>query len=597
MGYLPVADYGVIGDMRSVALVGKHGSIDWCCLPAFDSPSVFGAILDDEKGGFWSVAPRVESDCKQMYLPDTNVLITRFFADEGMAEVTDFMTVGREPRRIVRIVKAIRGPLAFRMECRPAFDYARQRHEVELDREGRAALFRAPACQFVLQADRALERQEGAAVAEFTMQGGEEAVFTLCYDDCGDTARLIAERADGQELLTETVRYWRSWARQSRYEGRWRETVTRSALVLKLLTYEPTGAIVAAPTTSLPERVGGVRNWDYRYTWVRDAAFTVYSLIRLGYTAEAGAFARFMQARAHEEDPKNGPLDVMYGIDGRHDLKEIELPHLAGYRGSRPVRVGNAAYGHLQLDIYGELMDSLYLYDKHGRPLSYEMWTTVERLLDWVVEHWQDDDRSIWEVRGPTRPFTYSKLQCWVALDRGLRLARKRSFPSGGVRWYEERDRIYKAIMTEGWNEGAGSFTQFFGSDAVDASALMMPLMLFVAPDDPRMIATLARIRQDLSTDGLVLRYKIGEASHDGLPGGEGFFSVCSFWLVEAMARAGQVEEAQLLFEKLLGYANHLGLYSEEIGLRGELLGNFPQALTHLGLISAAFNLNRLLPG
>jgi GH15 family glucan-1,4-alpha-glucosidase len=395
--------------------------------------------------------------------------------------------------------------------------------------------------------------------------------------------------------LQETVRYWRAWARQSRYQGRWRETVTRSALVLKLLTYEPTGAIVAAPTTSLPELVGGERNWDYRYTWVRDAAFTVYSLMRLGYTSEARAFACFIQARAQEEEPENGPLDVMYGIDGRHELPEFELGHLDGYRGSRPVRIGNAASEHLQLDIYGELMDSIYLYDKYGARLSYEMWSTVERLLDWVVEHWEEDDRSIWEVRGPQRPFTFSKLQCWVALDRGVRLARKRSFPSERNRWREERDRIYRAIMRDGWNEQERAFTQYFGSSAVDASALMMPLMLFVAPDDPRMLSTLDRIRRDLGTDSLVLRYRIGEASHDGLPGGEGFFSVCSFWLVEAMARAGQVEEAQLLFEKLLGYANHLGLYSEEIGARGELLGNFPQALTHLGLISAAFNLDRLL--
>jgi GH15 family glucan-1,4-alpha-glucosidase len=588
MAYLPIESYGVIGDMRSVALVGKNGSIDWCCLPAFDSPSVFGAILDDEKGGFWSLAPSVECAVKQMYLPDTNVLITRFFADEGMAEVIDFMTVGRDPRRIVRIVKGIRGPIPFRMECRPAFDYARQGHGVEPG-DGRV-VFAGPGLRLTLHAGREVERRESGVAAEFTLKGGEEAAFALCHGEGS------CDPVDAQALLTDTVRYWRAWARQSRYQGRWREIVTRSALVLKLLTYEPTGAIVAAPTTSLPEEIGGVRNWDYRYTWVRDAAFTVYSLMRLGYTAEAGAFARFMQARAQEEEPTDGPLDVMYGIDGRHELEEVELRHLSGYRGSRPVRVGNAAYGHLQLDIYGELMDSLYLYDKHGRPLSYEMWTTCERLLDWVVKHWRDDDRSIWEVRGPTRPFTYSKLQCWVALDRGVRLARKRSFPSGGAQWYAERDQIYKAIMQEGWNERAGSFTQYFGSDAVDASALMMPLMLFLAPDDPRMVATLARIRQDLATDGLTLRYKIGEASHDGLPGEEGYFSVCSFWLVEAMARAGQVEEAQLLFEKLLGYANHLGLYSEEIGLKGELLGNFPQALTHLGLISAAFNLNRLLP-
>jgi GH15 family glucan-1,4-alpha-glucosidase len=595
MAYLPIEKYGVIGDMRSIALVGKNGSIDWCCLPAFDSPSVFGAILDDAKGGFWSLSPVAQSKIRQMYLPDTNVLMTRFFSDEGMAEVTDFMPVGRDPRQIIRIAKAIRGPIRFRMECRPAFDYAREPHEIAFDRERRSAMFTSPRQQFVLHAGRPLDRDGPAAVAEFTLEGGEEAVFALCHSDGKADGSLVKQPVDGLALLQETVRYWRGWARQSRYGGRWRETVTRSALVLKLLTYEPTGAIVAAPTTSLPELVGGVRNWDYRYTWVRDAAFTVYSLMRLGYTSEAGAFACFMQARAKEEEPKNGPLDVMYGIDGRHELPEFELGHLDGYRGSRPVRIGNAAAEHLQLDIYGELMDSIYLYDKYGAPLSYDMWSTVERLLDWVMGHWEEDDRSIWEVRGPSRPFTFSKLQCWVALDRGVRLARKRSFPSERNRWREERDRIYRTIMRDGWNEQERAFTQYFGSSAVDASALMMPLMLFVAPSDPRMLSTLDRIRRDLGTDSLLLRYRVGEASHDGLPGAEGFFTVCSFWLVEAMARAGQVEEAQLLFEKLLGYANHLGLYSEEIGARGELLGNFPQGLTHLGLISAAFNLDRLL--
>jgi GH15 family glucan-1,4-alpha-glucosidase len=596
MSYQPIEHYGVIGDMRSIALVGKNGSIDWCCLPAFDSPSVFAAILDERKGGFWSLAPSVEDvTVKQMYLPDTNVLVTRFFADEGMAEVIDFMAVGHETREIVRIAKVIRGPIPFRMECRPAFDYARQEHEVTIDEGRSAALFASPGQQFALQGGFPLKRDGGAAIAEFQLEGGEEAVFTLRHCEGKADSSTSAQPVDGQALLQETVRYWRAWARKSRYQGRWREMVTRSALALKLLTYEPTGAIVAAATTSLPEQVGGVRNWDYRFTWVRDAAFTVYSLIRLGYTEEAGAFARFMQERAKEEDPKGGPLNVMYGIDGRHELTEAELGHLEGYRGSKPVRIGNAAYGHLQLDIYGELMDSLYLYDKYGAPLSYEMWATVERLLDWVVRNWEEPDQSIWEVRGPRRPFTYSKLQCWVALDRGIRLARKRSFPSEADRWWRERDRIYMAIMRQGWNVDKQAFTQYLGSDAVDAATLMMPLMLFLAPGDPRMLATLARIRQDLGTDGLVLRYRIGEAAQDGLPGGEGFFMVCSFWLVEAMARAGQVEEAQLLFEKLLGYANHLGLYSEEISHRGELLGNFPQALTHLGLISAAHNLDRLL--
>lgn len=603
MSYQPIENYGVIGDMRSVALVGKNGSIDWCCLPAFDSPSVFAAILDDGKGGFWKLAPAFECEVRQMYLPDTNVLVTRFFADQGMAELIDFMPIGREAggeteqasRQVVRIAKSIRGSVPFRMECRPAFDYARQPHKVHFDRDNCGAVFASTRQQFVLKSERPLQQQGTAAVAEFTLEGGQEAAFALRHHNGSADLQLAGQQIDSMGLLGETVRFWRDWSRRSVYHGRWREMVNRSALVLKLLTYLPTGAIVAAPTTSLPESIGGVRNWDYRYTWVRDAAFSVYSLMRLGYTEEAGAFAGFMQKRAQEESPDNGPLNVLYGIDGRHDLTEESLDHLDGYRGSRPVRIGNAAYGHLQLDIYGELMDSLYLYDKYGSPLSYEMWTTVERLLDWVASNWEQPDQSIWEVRGPRRNFTYSKLQCWVALDRGIRLTRKRSFPSEGDTWRRERNRIYRAIMQEGWSEKEGAFTQYFGSDALDAATLMMPLMLFVSPHDPRMTATIDRIRRELGADSLVRRYEIGKAARDGLPGCEGFFSVCSFWLVEAMARAGHVEEAQLLFEKLLGYANHLGLFSEEISGKGELLGNFPQALTHLGLISAAHNLDRLL--
>jgi GH15 family glucan-1,4-alpha-glucosidase len=601
MSYLPIADYGVIGDMRSVALVGKNGSIDWCCLPAFDSPSIFAGILDCEKGGAWRIAPTEEHALKQMYLPNTNVLVTRFLTDQGMAELTDFMPIGREAggqtdqcaRQIVRIARAIRGPIPFRMECRPAFDYARQPHTIEFTADRCTAIFSAAGQQLVLKGLRPLDRQGDAVIAEFSLSDGEEAVFALRCGRAG--ASMIDEPVDGPALLQETVRFWHAWAGQSLYHGRWREVVTRSALALKLLTYLPTGAIVAAPTTSLPESIGGVRNWDYRYTWVRDAAFTVYSLIRLGYTEEAAAFAQFMQARAQEDSSDAGPLNVLYGIDGRHDLTEETLPHLEGYCGSRPVRIGNAAYGHLQLDIYGELMDSFYLYDKYGTPLSYEMWSTVERLLDWVAKNWEEADQSIWEVRGDRRQFTYSKLQCWVALDRGLRLARKRSLPAEGDEWRRQRNRIYNAIMRDAWNERERAFTQVFGSDALDAATLMMPLMLFLSPRDPRMLATIELIRRNLASDALVRRYDIGKAARDGLPGCEGFFTPCSFWMVEAIARAGQGEEAQFLFEKLLSYGNHLGLFSEEISSRGELLGNFPQALTHLALISAAFNLDRLL--
>ena len=604
MSYLPIEDYGVIGDLRSVALVGKNGSIDWLCLPRFDSPSVFGAILDDRKGGFFRISVEGEPQVKQMYLPNTNVLMTRFFCDAGMGEVTDFMSIGRESggetqqtsRQLVRIAKAVRGPIPFQMECRPAFDYGRQPHEIEMSSDGRSALFHTTGWQFVLRSSHPLRREGDAVRSEFKLKGDESAYFILRHRDGRAAAEMLDERLDGDGLLHETVRFWRGWAAQSQYHGRWREMVMRSALVLKLLTFQPTGAIVSAPTTSLPEEVGGVRNWDYRYTWVRDAAFSVYALMRLGYTEEAHAFAAFIQARAKEEDPRSeGPLNVMYGIDGSHEMPEIELKHLDGYRSSRPVRIGNAAVGHLQLDIYGELIDSLYLYDKYGASLSYEMWVQIERLLEWLVKNWNQPDQSIWEVRGGRQQFTYSKVQCWVALDRGLRLARKRSFPTEVLPWLDQRNRIYRDIMERGWNEKVGAFTQHFESDALDAGALMMPLMLFLSPKDPRMLSTIARVRKDLTADALVHRYRIGEAAADGLPGGEGYFTVCSFWLVEAMSRAGMLEEAQLLFEKLLSYANHLGLFSEEISAKGELLGNFPQALTHLGLISAAFSLDRLL--
>ena len=604
MGYQPIEHYGVIGDLRTAALVGNNGSIDWLCLPDFDSPSVFAAVLDDRKGGSFSLTLEDQVSAKQMYLPDTNVLITRFFSNGGMAEVTDFMSVSRElggetsqrSRQLVRIVKAIRGPARFRAVCRPAFDYARQAHEIMMGADSSSALFDAPVGQLVLKSSRPLRRERDAVYAEFVLNDGEQVTFVLRHRDHSADSDMMQDSPDGTDLLNETVRFWRSWAARSRYHGRWREMVMRSALTLKLLTFRPTGAIVAAPTTSLPERVGGVRNWDYRYTWVRDAAFTVYALMRLGYTEEAEAFAGFIQARAKEEEPDStGPLNVMYGIDGRHDMPEITLDHLDGYRGSRPVRIGNAAVGHLQLDIYGELIDSLYLMDKYGSPLSYDTWLEIERLLDWLAKNWQVPDQSIWEVRGGRRQFTYSKLQCWVAFDRGLRLARKRSFPTEVLPWLDQRNRIYREIMEHGWDQQLGAFTQYFGSDAVDAATLMMPLMLFISAKDPRMISTVARIRRDLTTDSLVSRYRVGEAAADGLPDGEGFFTVCSFWLVEAMARSGQLEEAQLLFEKLLTYGNHLGLFSEEISPRGELLGNFPQALTHLGLISAAYNLDRML--
>jgi GH15 family glucan-1,4-alpha-glucosidase len=352
--------------------------------------------------------------------------------------------------------------------------------------------------------------------------------------------------------------------------------------------------MVAAPTFGLPEDLGGVRNWDYRYTWIRDASFTLYGLIRLGYTGEAAAFMQWIEARCDELEP-DGSLQIMYGIDGRHELTEHELSHLDGYRNSRPVRVGNGAYDQLQLDIYGELMDSVYLYNKYGAPISYDLWRNLVRLIDWVCDNWRRKDEGIWEVRGGQKEFLYSRLLCWVAIDRGVRLALKRSFPAPLSRWLEMRDEIYLEIQNGFWNDKIGAFVQHKGGEALDASALLMPLVKFVSPVDPRWLSTLRAIEDRLVEDSLVYRYRVGRAADDGLQGEEGTFNMCSFWFVECLSRAGELDKARLYLEKMFGYANHLGLYGEELGRSGETLGNFPQAFTHLALISAATDLNRRL--
>jgi GH15 family glucan-1,4-alpha-glucosidase len=606
--YQPIENYGVIGNMRTAALVGMNGSIDWYCVPAFDSPSIFGALLDDKKGGQFCIAPAMEHTArKQFYWPDTNVLVTRFFSEAGVGQITDFMPVGvrkGDPgyEWLVRRVSVSRGSMPFRAVCRPAFDYARASHELEKTEGG--VCFRAKDLSLELSTEAPLRLEDGAVTSEFSLSEGQTISFVLRPADgrSGGPGRVSDQ--EGEELFEATVEYWRRWLSACTYVGRWREMVYRSALALKLLTYEPTGAIVAAVSCSLPEDLGGGRNWDYRYTWIRDAAFTMYALIRIGFVEEAGHFMEWLDERCRKLAP-DGSLQIMYGVDGRPVTSEVVLDHLEGYKGSRPVRIGNGARQQLQLDIYGELMDSVYLYNKHGTPISDALWQHLRGLANWVCDHWQETDEGIWEVRGGRRHFVYSKLMCWVAVDRALRLMQKRSFPSDWRRWIEVRDQIYGDIMTNGWNEKRKAFVQAYDSDSLDASTLMMPLVFFVSPTDPRMLSTLDAINRSpekggLVSNSLVYRYDV-RRTPDGIQGDEGTFNICTFWLVEALVRAAgrtdprRVRDARLIFEQMLGYANHLGLFSEETGPTGEHLGNFPQGFTHLGLISAAVNLDRAL--
>jgi GH15 family glucan-1,4-alpha-glucosidase len=599
--------------MQTAALVGINGSIDWLCLPHFDSPSVFAKILDDRRGGYFCISPASDKvTCKQMYWPETNVLISRFLWDEGVMEVVDYMPVDVAKgdvgfRQLVRRVEAVRGDVTVRVECCPAFNYARDKHKTHVHQHGATFESGGAAIELTTQVPlKQFGRHEHEGVtAEFQVKQGDHVTFALRPLDEKQRGERIPTDEDEERLLHQTVAYWHKWLSQCTYTGRWREMVYRSALVLKLLTFEPTGAVIASPTCSLPEAIPGPRNWDYRYTWIRDAAFSLYGLLRIGFWQEAQAFMAWLEARCHERQ-RDGGLQVMYGLHGEHELPEITLDHLDGYKGCKPVRIGNAASKQLQLDIYGELMDSVYLYNKYGAPISWELWSELTGLVDWVCDHWQLPDEGIWETRGGQQHFVYSKLMCWVALDRGLRLADKRSLPADRRRWYPTRDEIYLSIMKNGWSDKAQSFVQFYGSDSLDASSLIMPLVFFMAPNDPRMLKTIEAICRDPSEGGLLsnsLVYRYNDRQYrDGLCGTEGTFNMCTFWLVEALTRAGRtdrskLDQARLMFEKMLGFANHVGLFGEETGAHGGALGNFPQAFTHLSLISAAYNLDRTLGG
>jgi GH15 family glucan-1,4-alpha-glucosidase len=596
MHFQPIEDYGVVGDLYTVALVGMNGSIDFMCFPNFDSPSIFAALLDPENGGSFQVAPLFEqTQYKQLYMPDSAILLTRFLSDAGVAEVSDFMPITQlgHAHDLVRRAKTVRGDVKFRMRCDPRFDYGRRGHKVEAKPHEILFVSDGPDGTVLrLRSDVPMLVENGAAVAEFTLRSDQSAAFVLEDAREGACSRSAAPHYVA-EAFKETMNFWQNWVGRSQYRGRWREMVNRSALTLKLLTSQEHGSLVAAATFGLPEEIGGVRNWDYRYTWIRDASFTLYSLMRLGYTDEAAAFIRWIEARCGELEPGR-PLKVMYGIDGRHHLPETMLGHFKGYRWSSPVRIGNGAADQLQLDIYGELLDSVYIYNKI-EPISYDFWRHLAYLVNWVCDNWSQPDEGIWEVRGGAKEFLYSRVLCWVAVDRGVRLATRRSFPAPLDRWMRVRDQIFTDVYENFWDPKLRTFVQFKGAKTVDASALLMPLVKFIGPTDPRWLATLETINRTLVEDSLVYRYNVLDSASDGLPGREGTFSMCSFWNVECLARAGDLKQARFYMEKAMGYANHLGLYSEELGLRGEQLGNFPQAFTHLSLISSAFDLDRRL--
>ncbi|MDQ3802448.1 MAG: glycoside hydrolase family 15 protein [Acidobacteriota bacterium] len=592
-GYRPVRDYALIGDAHTAALVSGDGAVDWCCWPRFDSPAIFCRLLDARKGGFFQIRPVQSFEAARAYSGPTAVLATTFSNGDGRVRLTDFMPVERlteghrgediaSGQSILRLVEGLAGSVEVELSFRPTFDYARARADITL-REG-GAVARCGAETLVLSCLVQLTLDDDGTVrGRLRVSEGERLWVTLCY--YADSAKVEAGLAPpgGERELERTVEYWRAWWSDCRYEGPYRDLVRRSALTLKLLTYEPTGALVAAPTTSLPEEVGGVRNWDYRYTWLRDSSLILYALQLLGYEEEAADFFGWLDklcitCRDHQ-------LQIMYTIDGKSHLPERTLDHLEGYRKSRPVRVGNAAFDQMQLDVYGEVLDAAHLYQERTRqPVRAEWWDELSFMADETARRWREPDHGIWEVRGGKRHFVHSKLMCWVALDRAVRLGVGRDT----ARWARARDDIQRAIVNEGYNEGVGAFTQSFGGRALDASALVIPLTGFLPATDPRVLSTVERIRERLTSRGLVYRY----LTEDGLPGDEATFAMCSFWLADNLALQGRVDEARELFERLAGYASDTGLFAEEIDpATGELLGNYPQGFTHLALVRSALHI------
>ncbi len=601
--YKPIENYGVIGNMKTAALVGLDGSIDFLCFPRFDSPSVFAELLDKNKGGSFGIEPQMkEVKTKQLYIPGTAILITRFFSEEGIAEITDYMPVREEActsyNAVVRKIKAVRGKITFKVHFEPRFDYAREPHKVTKDQEEENALiFNADdgtKTELRLLATFPLKTKQQDAYAEFTLEESEKAVVVLESVDEGNEDNFSTLSYYQERTYFETINYWRNWVSQSTYKGRWKEIVERSVITLKLLTSVQFGSVVAAATFGLPEELGGDRNWDYRFTWIRDAAFTMFAFLKLGFKKEAAAFLKWII-----EQDKDRDLHLIYKIDGKSDLEENELKHLEGYKKSAPVRIGNEANNQLQLDIYGELLDTIYIFNQHHEPITYELWEIICKEVKIVIKNWKKPDHGIWEIRNEEHEFLHSRLMCWVAMDRAIKIGQHRSFPFPQQEWIEVRDEIYNDIYHNFWNEEKSCWAQFKNgdkvSDTVDASALLMPLLHFVTSTEPRWLSTMEAINRKLRLDVLVYRYDNEEEGIDGLDGEEGTFTMCSFWYVECLAKAGRLDEAVENFEKMIGYGNHLGLFAEQISKKGEHLGNFPQAFTHLGLISSALELDKQL--
>ncbi|KAH4177398.1 hypothetical protein HBH43_051650 [Parastagonospora nodorum] len=660
-GYMPIEDYGLIGNMRTCAMVATDGGLDYMCWPHFDSPSVFCRILDKDKGGHFSISPTTHdlSTTKQHYLPASNILQTRYLKEDGVLNLIDFFprpdnkaldaeyharvvasdhtgNVSDRPdlkKWLVRRVECMRGHMDVNVEVFPAFNYAQDKHTTEItnlnDRQkgqcDQRVTFASEKLSLELNATIDCNDEDGmpcpkvvfersstpsslgdAVTATFRLHEGQAISFIL--RDADDHSPELIHTALLDELQASTHKYWARWMASSKYMGRWEQVVTRSLLLLKMLTFEPSGAIVAAPTFSLPEDIGGKRNWDYRYSWVRDASFTIYILLRMGFSHEAEAYISYIFQRVKEAKARHGALPIMFTIWGGTDIPEVELEHMEGYRGSRPVRIGNGAAFHVQLDIYGELLDGIYLANRFGTPISYDQWLSVREIIDFVCSIWKEKDMSIWEVRGMKQNYVYSKIMLWVALDRALRLAEKRSFPCPHrAEWYRIRDEICEEVMDKGYNQKLECFVQSYESNEVlDSAVLIAPLVFFISPTDPRFLKTLDKIlkppeKGGLTSTGLVYRYNHA-LSDDGVGGREGAFSMCTFWCVEALTRAGAYEEKYLkeavsMFENKLSFGNHLRIFSEEISSSGEQLGNTPQAFSHLALISAAFNLNKTLNG